>query len=94
MVANEARLTIAAERRLVQLLGSYEEELLRAARRLIATGHVVGFRREPDGMSASAFVQDSQLHEVRVGPYVRDGIDTHCTCATFLRNERCGKSVV
>ncbi|MDB5216247.1 MAG: hypothetical protein JWO86_4174, partial [Myxococcaceae bacterium] len=89
MVANEARLTVAAERRLVQLLGTYEEELLRGARRLVATGHVVGFRREPDGMSARAFVQDSQLHEVTVGPYLRDGIHTHCTCATFLRNERC-----
>jgi superfamily II DNA or RNA helicase len=89
VVANEARLTVAAERRLVQLLGTFEEELLRGARRLVATGHVVGFRREPDGMSARAFVQDSQLHEVTVGPYVRDGIDTHCTCATFLRNERC-----
>jgi superfamily II DNA or RNA helicase len=89
VVTNEARLTVAAERRLVQLLASFDPDLLRGGRRLVTTNHVVGFRREPDGMSARAFVQDSHLYEVTIGPYTRDGIDTHCTCATFLRNESC-----
>jgi superfamily II DNA or RNA helicase len=88
-VANEARLTVAAERRLNELLRDYDEDTLRSARRYVTAGNVVGFRREPDGMSASAFVQDKHLQQVTIGPYEPVGLASNCSCVTFARDGRC-----
>ena len=82
-------LTVAAKQRVLELLATYDAPTRARGRRYAVEGNVFGLQYEPDGMGVAAFVQGTQLYQVRLGPYAFGSMETSCTCPAFAREERC-----